>query len=81
MDFLHTGSWAAAQNNQSGATLALIAPQGGAGLLGTGNDGGHLELRLPRPVILPAHGHVELVGYLAIAGDLEEARRYHALHI
>lgn len=81
MDFLHTGNWAAAQNNETGATLALIAPQGGAGLLSTGSDGGHLELRLPRPVILPPHGHVELVGYLAIAGDLEEARRYSALHL
>lgn len=76
MDFLHTGSWAAAQNSETGSTLALVAPQGGAGLLGTGKDGGHLELRLPRPVIVPPRAQVTLFGYLALARDLDEARRY-----
>ncbi len=79
MNFLHTGCWAAVQNSQTGSSIALIAPQGGAGLLATGSDGGHLELRLPRPVVVPPYGQATLYGYLALARDLDEARRYAAL--
>ena len=75
--WFETGAWAAAQNPATGRTLALVSPRRRAGLSGWGSEGNHLAALTPLTV--PAGGVAEVAGYLALAGDLAEARRYAAL--
>jgi hypothetical protein len=71
------GHWAAAQNPRSGRALALVSAHE-LFTTGFGRDGQHFKL-LPQPRVIPAGGAVTITGYLALARDLDEARRYGAL--
>jgi hypothetical protein len=77
MIWLRAGHWAALQNPHTGRSLALVAAKPRVTLADFGRDGVHFQL-LDRALI-PADGTLEITGYLALAGDLDEARRYVAL--
>lgn len=71
------GHWGAAENPDTGRAVALISPTPKVVMSGWGADGGHLALLTNLEV--PAHGSIELVGYIVIANDIESVRHYAAL--
>ena len=77
MTWISSDHWLAAESPRTGRTLALVSARP-VSLAGFGRDGTHFKLLPPRPLV-PARGTLEITGYLALAGDLAEARRWLAL--
>ncbi|NUM43141.1 MAG: GNAT family N-acetyltransferase [Anaerolineales bacterium] len=71
--------WAAVENTETGRTLVAIPASGKkqSQLMDWGNDGGNMHIF--DTTELAPNATAELVVYLALAGSLEEARRYGAL--
>ena len=73
------GHWAAAQNPETGRTLAVVNATGWQRVqsMDWGNDGAHFNLyEITR---VPPAGTFELTAYLALAESLDEAKRYGVL--
>lgn len=77
MTWIRSDHWLAAESPRTGRALALVSAQP-VSLAGFGRDGTHFKLLPARPLI-PANGTLEITGYLALAADLAEARRWLAL--
>jgi hypothetical protein len=79
MSYLRVGPWGAAVNPNSGRAVVHVVASGGKRMeLGDwGVDGGHLFAY--NRVVLAPHSSRAMVTYLALAGSLEEARRYGSL--
>ncbi|MCU0494873.1 MAG: GNAT family N-acetyltransferase [Chloroflexaceae bacterium] len=77
--WLQMERWAAAQHPASGTTLALVSANQKLGIVTWGDGENHLYMT--NELVVPAHGSAELVAYLVLADDLEEARRYRQLTI
>jgi hypothetical protein len=73
------GKWGLVTNAETGRTAVMVSPYPTVRLIDWGDVGGHLAFF--DEIQVPASGVAERVCYLALCGDMAEAKRYAALQL